>query len=239
MKQGSKCYACDSEATSREHAPPQCLFPQSKDMRDGRSHRKDLITVPACDEHNLSKSKDDEYLMMILVAHFENNDVAAAQMSGKVLRAWERRPQLAHVAVQKPRTVLVNGKEELAFLVDSKRFDRAMELIARALLFHERSIRWEGPCIVWSPSMFPSNYETARNVLETSRALMEAIPAVFVDTSFSGENPDVFKYRVWLPQPDAIMGFVEMIFYGGFRVCVIMPTSELANELKGGVHEQS
>ena len=33
----------------------------------GIDYRKNLITVPACDAHNLQKSKDDEYLQLLVI----------------------------------------------------------------------------------------------------------------------------------------------------------------------------
>ena len=56
------CYMCTSAATSVEHVPPRCLFPEQKDLPIGVDLRKQLITVPSCDIHNSRKSKDDEYL---------------------------------------------------------------------------------------------------------------------------------------------------------------------------------
>jgi len=56
------CYMCDQSSTSREHVPPRCLFPESKDVRG--DFRQNLLTVPSCDEHNSGKSADDEFLMV-------------------------------------------------------------------------------------------------------------------------------------------------------------------------------
>lgn len=65
MKNQEICYWCGWVATSSEHVPPKCLFPESKDVKGiyDRSFRNNLITVPSCDKHNMKKSHDDEYLM--------------------------------------------------------------------------------------------------------------------------------------------------------------------------------
>jgi hypothetical protein len=63
---------CEMAATSREHVPPLCIFPEMKDMQDGTDYRQNLITVPACDAHNLKKSADDEYLQLILTHGYFN-----------------------------------------------------------------------------------------------------------------------------------------------------------------------
>ena len=81
--------------------------------------------MPACDEHNLKKSKDDEYLMMILVAHFGNNEVSRTQVATKVLRAWTRRPHIAQTIVNDPVPARLAGQETMAFRVNLDRFDLA------------------------------------------------------------------------------------------------------------------
>lgn len=217
-----RCYACNAFATSRDHAPPLCLFPETEDVPDGLSRRVNLITVPACDQHNLKKSKDDEYLMMVLVAHFQNNALASTQMRTKVMRAWQRRPHLATMAVRDTAPARVSGEEAMTFRVDLARFERAIELIARALVNSAVGSQWLGACRVWSPSMLPSNPETAAEVMATSRTLLAAMPQLFAGIAFGGSKPDVFQFRVRLPEPSLPIGCVEMLFYEGFRVCVLL-----------------
>lgn len=44
---------CESEGITKEHAPPKCIFPESKDLTDkSMDLRKNLIKVPTCVEHN-------------------------------------------------------------------------------------------------------------------------------------------------------------------------------------------
>lgn len=68
------CYACEAQATSREHVPPLCLFPTARDS-DGQDLRRNLITVPSHEAHNLQKSKDDEFLMVSIAGIFGNNSI--------------------------------------------------------------------------------------------------------------------------------------------------------------------
>lgn len=58
LKKDELCYWCGKLATSREHVPPESLFPENKDIKmiSNYSYRYNLITVPSCDEHNMSKS---------------------------------------------------------------------------------------------------------------------------------------------------------------------------------------
>src|SRR5450759_5091903 len=123
------CYACEQPAVTEEHVPPLCLFPAQKDLPRGISCRRNLIKVPSCADHNLRKAKDDEYLMMILVAHFLNNDIATQQFKTKVMRAWLRRPHLAAMVLKELQPATINGEETASFSVDLDRFNRSMNLI--------------------------------------------------------------------------------------------------------------
>jgi len=86
------CYICNEPKVSDEHIPPQCLFPDSKDLPAGLDLRKNLITVPSCAEHNLRKSGDDEYLLFVLVANLNVNTVGLNQWRTKIRRAMIKRP---------------------------------------------------------------------------------------------------------------------------------------------------
>ena len=75
---------CSEPATSREHVPPSCFFPEKNEFR------KNLITVPSCDKHNLVKSGDDEYLFAVISSHLESNQIARDQFK-KTIKAINRR----------------------------------------------------------------------------------------------------------------------------------------------------
>ncbi|MFZ6769305.1 hypothetical protein ACO0LM_19830 [Undibacterium sp. Di26W] len=61
------CYMCDEVAVSVEHVPPRCLFPKQKDLPIGVDLRRELLTVPACAQHNMEKASDDEYFLGVIV----------------------------------------------------------------------------------------------------------------------------------------------------------------------------
>jgi hypothetical protein len=73
MSPRASCYMCESVGTTREHSPPRCLFPESKDLEDRANLRKNLITVPSCADHNPRLSKDDEYFLVIAASNLEGN----------------------------------------------------------------------------------------------------------------------------------------------------------------------
>lgn len=43
MKEVLTCYRCDSIATTKEHVPPKCLFPEKKDIGEDK-YRLHLMT---------------------------------------------------------------------------------------------------------------------------------------------------------------------------------------------------
>src|SRR6266849_2119003 len=85
------CYMCDKPATSMEHVPPRCFFPPQDDLPKGKGmdFRKNLITVRSCDDHNMSKSDDDEYLKAIIALHWRNNPEVYQYSVPPVRRAFQ------------------------------------------------------------------------------------------------------------------------------------------------------
>ena len=86
---------CDEVATSREHVPALCFFPEAKDLLPGAEDmRRNLFTVPSCDAHNSKKSKDDQYLWHIVTMVQGLNECGQNMVRTKVMRAIRRRPAL-------------------------------------------------------------------------------------------------------------------------------------------------
>jgi hypothetical protein len=135
---------CESPATTREHVPPKCFFPKSKDTPLGEDLRFNLITVPSCEEHNSAKSKDDEYLCFVVAFHFENNPVGAHSSAVRFLRAVKERQSIIHI-LKNPFAVIVNGLPTIGFHVDPSRVDRVFDHIARGLAFHHYGHKYTGP----------------------------------------------------------------------------------------------
>ena len=132
---------CDAPATSQEHVPPLCMFPESKDLESGDNLRKDLITVPSCDTHNSKKSKDDELMLFILTLNIANNLTAKRQGVTKILRAVLRNPNLPNHFFSKLSPAIAVESEVPAIPVslakiDYQRFLRTSTHIAHGLFFH-------------------------------------------------------------------------------------------------------
>ena len=210
----STCYMCDSVETSREHAPPLCFFPPSKDV--GRDLRSNLITVPSCDLHNSNKSKDDEFLRsVILMSAAKNSQSGQQQFFGKLLRATSRRPHVYKSFFTDQGTV-AKGKEQV-LKIDRKRFDRCIDHLARAVFFDAFHSKWQLPISIVSPNFFSRTrfdqivpHEPTMKVVEVSRQWLGCEPN-------RGENPEVFRYRIRHDEAGEGYAFAA-IFYDSFEV---------------------
>lgn len=136
-----KCYRCGEPATCREHVPPRCLFPDSVDIPE-RDLRINLITVPSCDAHNLSKSKDDEFLMVSVAGIIGNNSIGYRHKLTKVDRALKRTSlHLLDAVFTKRKHYIVEGARTNSFIEviwgspDYTRLESCFEHIAFGL-FH-------------------------------------------------------------------------------------------------------
>jgi len=152
MNKEEVCYWCGNLATSREHVPPKCLFPEDKSIKDilGKLFRNNLITVISCDEHNISKSHEDEYLMACLSGKADNNDVAYIHNTTKVRRAIEKNPNM--IKINDVDILKLGGKEFPVqwVTVDNYKLVHSFGAIARALYFHEQNNCFIGECKVIS-----------------------------------------------------------------------------------------
>ena len=147
----TSCYMCSGATTSKEHAPPSCLFPEMDTF--GRDLRKNLITVPSCDVHNSLKSKDDEFFRTILLfAAVEHSEGARHQFFEKLLPAAARSPW-AYGSFLNDRGA-VDGGGHRAIQIDRLRFERCANHMVRALYFHCFQEKWCFPVAIVSPNFF-------------------------------------------------------------------------------------
>lgn len=71
------CYFCGKSATSSEHAPPKLMF---------RKFDCDSITVPSCDDHNSSKSGEDQAIISAFVQSLDNLFKHGTRLSSNVVK---------------------------------------------------------------------------------------------------------------------------------------------------------
>lgn len=216
------CYACANLPTTNEHVPPKCLFPERKDVPGGVDLRRNLITVPSCEEHNLRKSGDDEYLLYILSFNLPANTTAHGQASTKIARAIERRPALSKSLMggQQPVLVINDRMREIyetaEVALDGARFERTLSLIALGIYFHQYRTRWDGNLRV-CPEFIAFPYEAnASEISANISALAVYAEQLFAEANRYGENPDVFSYQI-IESGYEHRCLLRLSFYGGCR----------------------
>ena len=219
------CYMCSGAATSREHVPPRCLFPELRDLPVGFDFRKNLISVPSCDLHNSEKAKDDEYLMFLLSTALQGNRFKQQHFETKVMRALRRKPaaygafmpNLTPVAIQEGNGPMV---ETCAFEVDVDRFSRCTRHIACGVLYHHTSLKPLNEVRVVTDAFAalkgPNAEETNRLFHDMTLRIGEAFSLVPIQ----GENRPIFQYRLHTTAEG--VHAVLMIFYEGIRVAAII-----------------
>jgi hypothetical protein len=222
----SRCYRCESIATTVEHVPPQCLFPEKKDLPHGIDLRKNLFTVPSCPEHNLGKSGDDEYLMYVLTMNLPAEKLAEYHFSSKVLRAINRRPSLFNSITEKTSPVTVHDVtsnevfDTLAIEVNRARLEQALGHVAHGLYRYHFGKPWLGPLRVYPEFLRFIESAQAPEWNDVLQQMSSYGDLLFKDAAFHGENATVFSYQVVLVEGQIPVA-LRMHFYSGVKVLVL------------------
>jgi len=212
-------------ATTSEHVPPQCLFPKKKDLQAGLDLRRNLITVPSCEEHNLGKSGDDEYLMYVLTMSLPAGHVGVHQFLTKVARAIQRRPALARKVLAQSTPVVLHSAEfrepyETLAVSADERLERTLEKIALGLHRHHFGVSWYGQMRVIAEFIHLTDEEEAPGGNEALKECCSYADKLFESVPFHGDNPSIFQYQA-VGQTPEVPAVVRMHFYGGCRVLAI------------------
>lgn len=206
---------CGAPPTSREHVPPKCLFPESKDV-NGQQFRNNLITVPSCDIHNSKKSKDDEFLMVSTAGILGNNSVGYQHKFGKVDRAIRRSSNrlLEKVFIKKQhyrvKTQNNNFIEVIWGTPDYKRLLSCYEHIAYGIYHHHYGKRFIGELKIM-PGYFHKEDSNAHNfnqfIRDKTELELKGVPKY-------GSNNEVFYYQ--FTEKDQVGLFLlKICLYGG------------------------
>lgn len=212
----AQCYMCESLETSHEHAPPRCIFPEAKDTQGGRDLRRNLITVPACADHNMRKSKDDEYLLHVLVACHPINEVGHQQARMKLSRAMNHSMSIMNRLMKGSEPALIEDElgivETVAMPWDTARMDRMLDMLGRALFYHHYGRRWSDRIMVRPEFVSYGTNDQAR------RQLSSVYDVLLSSVVGNGDNPDVFRY--WILQKDQ-SHFMRLAFYEHAKVTLL------------------
>ena len=210
-----KCYMCENLASSDEHVPPKCLFPEKKDT-NGIDFRKNLITVPSCDIHNCSKSKDDEFLMITLSGIITNNSIGQFHFLNKSTRAIRRKSQdfIDKQVLRNHKTIniRISNKEFQTVLIGNPNIDRlesCINHIARALYYHEFQTIFIGEIRVFFGFLEYSEqkFQTLKKFIKRRFEIEENLKL-----TQKGENPEVFTYEFQKSDEFGLMA-AKLTFY--------------------------
>lgn len=224
---GSECYSCDKRATNWEHAPPKGFFPTRKHgFRDsaGRDHRKNLVMVPSCDDHNNPKSQSDDYAMTVVgimsaVYGGGLNEANPHPFALDLIRRVQRGPRLRASIIESATPVVTSAGKLLSAEVDTETINEVIEATVRALFFHEHgwARRWPGRCHVHNPHFRMPDLASGPAANEIELAISgfdEQRGRAHPGWALKGEHPDVFAYQLAETAPGRPS--MRLLFYGVF-----------------------
>lgn len=173
----SLCTFCNKrKATTRDHIPPKCLYPES--VRPGLN----LITVPSCLECNNELSDDEEHFRNLIVTGGGRN-LIVDELFKKVCRGLERAKSNYKLTdmfavIQKHRLKIKEGKEQERYLIyPDEAFWRVMSKIGRGLFYHHMHFP------------LPSNYR-----VETKKLEFMVPPGLWNAPDCYHCHPQIFRY---------------------------------------------
>lgn len=233
-----QCYCCEQIATTKDHIPPKCFFPEKKYLPSGSTdYRNHLITIPSCSQHNNSRSKDDEYTAAVIVMN-SDSELAFSIFKNKWVQTLLRRKGVLGkrifstaetVKVISHKNRILIPYETVAISYEINRIERVIEAIARGLYYHESAYqrKWIKRCIIKSPNFFKKDLSKSDDFYD-----LDGINQVFIHgekyselgLSKKGSHPDVFFYQVIkIENGDTL---IRMVFYGNFIFFAILTEKE-------------
>jgi hypothetical protein len=207
------CAYCGSpDVTSRDHVPPDDLFPDPKPS--------DLITVPCCAGCHADTSKDDEnFRLRLCLSEQVGDHPDAAANRDIVFRSLHRREaeRLKHSFLNDIRPVSVFSQggifigQQTGYNAELARIYRVVSRTVRGLFFFEthRVLRKD-----YDAEVFCNDRLSAQPAsdLETLQQTI-LIPLTQIQPKVIGNN--VFSYRVHLDTTDPDLSVWALLFYGG------------------------
>lgn len=237
------CYMCDEIATSKEHVPPKCMFPESKDV-NGENYRNNLITVPSCDKHNSKKSKDDEFLMVSTAGIIGNNSIGYRHKLGKVNRAIRRSSSrlLEKVFLQRKHFFIKTENNLFIEVVwgtpDYERLLSCYKHICYGLHYHHFKSRFVGNIKI-IPGYF---YKKDKNAKTFNTFMRHKTAIELAKKEKFGANSEIFYYQ-FTDKDQFGLYLLKICFYDGIDVYasfipegIETPANLGMNLIQAGVH---
>lgn len=215
-----ECYACSEKPTGKEHSPARAFFPPQN------RYRRELISVPSCDRHNNTKSKEDTYAAyhISLIAEMLESEPGCAHLlqEGPFARTFEHgrkqgRTGFAKLILSEIRESHPNPEYYVAEM-DGPRMEHYMELCARAIYMHDRLKKLTLPLKAASlGGDFRDPAKRAR-LLEVQASFDQQMRGC----ARKGANPDVFQYAICEDEEDDLL-IIELLFYRTVHQWVFYP----------------
>ncbi len=236
--ENAQCYCCEQTATTKDHIPPLCFFPEKKYLfSNSIDYRSHLITVPSCSEHNNSRSRDDEYTAAVIVLNSESELAFTIFKSKWVKTLLRREGVLGKRIFSTARSVKVTSKknrvlipyETLAISYEMGRIERVMESIARGLYYLEsgHQEKWVNNCIIKSPNFLNrdlSHAQDAYTLNQINQAFIHGEKHQELGLTKKGSQPDVFYYQFFKSEDNNFI--IRMVFYGDFTFLAFLKEKE-------------
>jgi len=211
---------CNDIATTKEHIPPKCLFPEKKDIGND-NYRLDLITVPSCEEHNNFKSDDDEFLMVSLAGILGNNSIGYIHSQKKVKRAIRRSSyKLLKKVFLKSKNIKIEVENNQFVDViigtpDVLRLKNSFEHIAYGVYYHHFNKRFNGILKIFMGFLHYSR----QNDKNHKDIIQKKINYEAKNKQRFGKNQNVFYYQFLDVDEQNILP-LKLCFYDGVEIYV-------------------
>lgn len=213
----NRCYYCGKPKTSMEHVPPKVFFPDKKYRLNNTDYRKNLITVPSCDEHNSAKSNLDELLFTVITMSASSNKYGQYLFSEKAVdKVVFRSHHIFNSIFNSTKSALISRDQEksskptLICNIDKNKLDDCFTHIAKGIYFyHFKQVYTHSIEIHYQFQIFTSantekmNYELE----EINRSINKMLSAI----EKHGENPDIFYYKILEEKPETLL--LQLSFY--------------------------
>ena len=232
-----RCYCCEAIATTKDHIPPKCFFPEEKYLHSNSSdYRNQLVTVPACSAHNNLRASDDEYTAAVIVMNSQS-DLAVAMFKSKWLKTLLRREgALGKRIFSTARSARVISKkndlyipqETLSISYEMNRIERVIESIARALYYLESGCqeKWTNDVLIRSPNFLNqdlSDSQDADKLNQINQVFIGGEKYHELGITLKGTHPDIFYYQFFKSED---MNFIRIVFYGDFTFFAFLKQKE-------------
>lgn len=236
--ESAQCYCCEQTATTRDHIPPKCFFPEKKYLSSNSpDYRSDLITVPSCSQHNNSRSSDDEYTALVIVLN-SKSDLAFTMCKSKWVNTLLRREgalgkrifsTARRVRILSKKNSILIPDETLAIPYEKGRIDSVIGSIARAIYYLESGYqdKWVNNCIIKSLNFLNrdlSHPQDAEALNHMNQVFINEEKRKELGLIKKGSQPDVFYYQFFKSKNKNF--FIRMVFYGDVTFFAVLTEKE-------------